>query len=204
MWRYVFLSALIGLALTLQVPRAGAQTSASVLVDDFFPQPLQGDQFWPQNRLGGDRGEIEGPGSGAVDWGEGVVTASITEGTDTWLGVWTSLNHPNAENIPLDFSAIFPSQILADYQGQVTGLRARVLDGQGTFKVELKAPDGSVAWQDSVTLNGGQQDLQFDLPELGEIQTLNWLVLGDSGDLVEVDGVELDVELPTLATGERA
>lgn len=205
MQRYVFLSALIGLALTLGAPsRAEAQTSTSVLVDDFVPQPLQGDQFWPHSRLGGDRGEIGGPGSGVVDWGEGVVTASITEGTDTWRGVWTSLNHPNAENVPLDFSAIFPPQILAGYQGRVTGIEVQVLDGQGAFKVELKAPGGSVAWQDSVSLSGGQQDLQFDLPELGEIQNLNWLVLGDSGDFVEVGRVELAVELPALATRDRA
>lgn len=201
---HLFLLILATLAVALQLPCvAQAEPSTNVLVDDFVPQPLQGDPFWFYNRLGGDRGEI-GSESGNVDWGEGIATATITEGTSTWVGVWTSLNHPNAENIPLDFSAIFPAQILPDYQGQVTGVRVRVLDGQGTFKVELKAPGNSLAWEDSVTLSGGQQDIQFDLPDLGEIQNLNWLVIGDSGDFVEVDRVELIAELPALTTQERA
>jgi hypothetical protein len=64
MQRYVLLSVLIGLALTSGAPpRAEAQTSASVLVDDYVPQPLQGNSSWFYNRLGGDRGEIGGPGS---------------------------------------------------------------------------------------------------------------------------------------------
>jgi len=204
-WRCFVLSFLTALAISLQAPSpAEAQTSTSVLVDDFVPQPLQGDQYWFFNRLGGDRGQIDGPGSGEVDWQEGFVTARITEGTDTWRGVWTSLNHPNIENVPLDFSAVFPPQIGADYQGQVASVNVRVLNGQGTFKVELKAPDGSIAWQDSVGLSGGQEDLQFDLLDLGEIQNLNWLVVGNSGDFVDVDRVELGVELPALAVGDRA
>jgi len=202
--RYVFLSVLIGLAVTLQVPsRAEGASSTNVLVDDFVPQPVQGEELWDYNRLGGARGEI-GSESGNVDWGQGFVRATITEGTDTWLGVWTSLNHPNAENIPLDFSAIFPSQIVADYQGRVTGVRVRVLDGQGTFKLEVKPWDGTPPWSESRALTGGQQDLPFNLPDLGEIQNLNWLVLGGSGDFVEVDRVELIVEVPALPTRERA
>ena len=36
----------------------------TLLVDDFAPQPRQGASVWPHNRLGGDRGRIEGPGGG--------------------------------------------------------------------------------------------------------------------------------------------
>jgi hypothetical protein len=203
--RLLMLPVLVALAIAPHVPsEVQAAPSTSVLVDDFAPQPLQGDQFWFYNRLGGDRGQISGPGSGVVDWGEGVVTATITEGTDTWIGVWTSLNHPIAENVGLDFSAILPSQILPDYQGSVTGVRFRVLDGQGTFQAEVQAPDLSLPWSGSVPLSGGQQDIPFDLPALGEARNLNWLVIGGSGDFVEVDRVELIVEVPALVTQERA
>ncbi|MCB0166635.1 MAG: hypothetical protein KDI79_20570, partial [Anaerolineae bacterium] len=64
----------------------------SILVDDFTPQPEQGKSFWFHNRLGGDRGAIEGPGSGNVIFGEGMVTAQINSGTDSLRGVWTALN----------------------------------------------------------------------------------------------------------------
>jgi len=197
---------LVAFAVAHQAPSgAQAEPSLSVLVDDFVPQPIQGEEEpWDYNRLDGNRGEIDGPGSGDVDWGEGVVTAKITEGTNTWMGVWTSLNHHNLDKVPLDFLAIFPPQILPDYQGRVTGLRVEVLNGQGTFEVKLEAADEPPAWVQSVALSGGQQDLQFVLPDLGEIQNLSWLVVGGSGDFVDVDRVELIVEVPALATPDRA
>jgi hypothetical protein len=51
------------------VATAGAVSDQqrTILVDDFAPQPIQGNQFWPLNRLGGDRGRIDGPGSGSVE-----------------------------------------------------------------------------------------------------------------------------------------
>ena len=142
MTRKLLILAMAALAVALQLPSgAQAEPSTSVLVDDFVPQPVQGDQFWFYNRLGGDRGQLDGPGSEIVDWGQGIVTATITEGTSTWVGVWTSLNHPITENVPLDFSAIFPSQIVPAYQGIITELRVGILDGQGTYQAELQAPD---------------------------------------------------------------
>jgi hypothetical protein len=91
-----------------------------ILVDDFEPQPEQwrpqpeqGEPFWPHNRLGGDRGPIHcsRPPSVTVTWGRGLVTATITTGTNTCAGVWTSLNHPISDCKPVNFSAIFPPQI---------------------------------------------------------------------------------------------
>ena len=54
---------------------AVSQTVA-IWIDDFSPQPQPGQTFWPHNRLGGDRGRIDGPGSGTVVWGQGRVTAT--------------------------------------------------------------------------------------------------------------------------------
>lgn len=179
-------------------------SSAVVLVDDFAPQPLQGDQFWFYNRLGGDRGQIDGPGSGSIVWGKGKVTATITGGTNTWIGIWTSLNHLIRESIPLNFSSIFPPQILPQYQGRVIGLRIDILDGKGTFQGELQAPSGSFLWRGSVPLSGGPQNVQFNLPPLGEIRNLNWIIIGNAGKFVEVDKVGLTVEVPSLSTATQA
>jgi hypothetical protein len=183
----------------------------SILVDDFAPQPMQGNQLWPHNRLGGDRGRIDGPGSGSVEWGKGAVTATITAGTDTGRGVWTSLNHPIRDHTPLDFSSIFPSQIISQYQGCITDLQVQVLDGDGTFQVELRARDPLspsqeiTRWSQSVVLGGGQQTISFDLSSegLGEIQNLNWIVTGSAGDFVVVDRVAFTATLPSLDMPEE-
>jgi hypothetical protein len=158
--------------------------TGTVLVDDFAPQPRQGEQFWTHNRLGGDRGRIDGPGSASVDWGSGAVTATITGGMNTWIGVWTSLNHPIRDCTPLDFS-----------------FQVELQHGENT-----SCPPQITKWKsENVTLSGGQQDLQFVLPiTLTEIQSLNWQVIGDPGDFVVVDQVELAVELPQLDTAEQA
>jgi hypothetical protein len=184
----------------------------TLLVDDFAPQPRQGETVWPHNRLGGDRERIDGPGSGSVIWGQGIVTATITGGTNSSRGVWTSLNHPILDCTPLNFAAIFPPQIKSEYQGRITGLRIQVLNGQGTFHVELQhgentaCPPQVTKWSSgNVSLTGGQQTLQFSLPlTLGAIQNLNWQVTGNAGSFVVVDQVEFIAEIPQLALPERA
>src|SRR5262249_54930521 len=140
---------------------ASGQQTAILLLDDFVPQPLQGEQFWFYNRLGGDRGQIDPGGSGTrtVEWGKGYVKATIIAGTNTFIGIFTAFNHPIRERIPLNFSAIFPSQIMAQYQGRVTSLRIQIADGKGTFQAELQTPDLSFPWRGSVTLRGGPQNL---------------------------------------------
>jgi hypothetical protein len=138
----------------------------AILVDDFEPQPRPGEQPWLHNRLGGDRGRIDGPGSGSVEWGKGVVTATITGGTNTHIGVWTALNHPIRDCTPLNFSSIFPPQIKPLYQARMTGLQIHALDGQGTLQVQLQigeptsCPPQTPVWTgENVTLSGGQQDI---------------------------------------------
>jgi hypothetical protein len=192
--------------------RIRVERAAALLVDDYTPQPIQGKTIWPLNRLGGDRGRIDGPGSGDVSWGHGVVTATITAGTNSSRGVWTSLNHPISDCVPLDFSALFPPQINPQYQARMKSLRIRVLDGRGTFRAELQhgepaaCPPQITRWSGpSVALSGGPQNLSFDLPlDLGEIQNLNWQLIGGPGDFVVVDQVELDAQVPYLTTRERA
>ena len=51
--------------------------SISVLVDDFEPQPYQGESVYFFNRLEGDRGAIN---DSILDWGNGQVTTTISSG----------------------------------------------------------------------------------------------------------------------------
>jgi hypothetical protein len=177
-----------------------------ILVDDFEPQPIQGEDFWKHNRLGGDRNRIDGPGGGTIEWGKGMATATISGGTNSWMGVWTSLNHPISDCAPLNFSSIFPPWIKSEYQGMITEIRVHVLDGQGDFQVELQNGEGTYCppqirkWgSERVNLTGGEQDILFALPPgLGEVQNLNWLVLGGAGDFVVVDRVELVAVMPIV------
>ena len=207
----------LGLASHDGVKAGQAQTTQwIVLVDDFVPQPLMDETLWYYNRMGGDRGQLDGwwdpgcscsyPGGGHVVWGQGVVTAAITQtqGSEAWVGVWTSFNHVITENVPLNFSAIFPEQILPAYQGSVSGLRLTILDGSGQLQVELQDPDLSPVWSETINLSGGPQTLFFDNLPTGDVRNLNWLVKGQVADFVVMDRVELEVTMPELTTAERA
>jgi hypothetical protein len=83
-------------------------------------------------------------------------------------------------------------------------LQILIRAGHGTFCTELQAPNLTFPWRECLPLTGGQQNLTFALPTLGEIRNLNWIVKGHLGDFVAVDQVTLSVEMPHLSTPERA
>jgi hypothetical protein len=149
------------------------KSTISILVDDFRPQPYQGASVYYYNRLGGDRGAIN---DGILDWGTGQVTTTISSG-NSWGGVWMSLNHPIREELPIDFSAVLPPQILPAHQSQITGITAVIVDGtpDRTFKLELK-DRGELRWKKEIALNGGPQVVSFDLPVLESINHLVWVL----------------------------
>ena len=70
-----------------------------------------------------------------------------------------SLNHPIREGLPINFSALLPTQILPAYQSWITGLNIRIEDGTPgrTFKLELKDKD-ETSWETEIILDGGVQD----------------------------------------------
>ena len=77
------------------------------------------------------------------------------------------------------------------YQSQIVGLTAIVADGtpDRTFKLELK-DRGALHWKKEVILNGGPQVVSSDLPVVGNINELLW-VLDDAsaGDYVVLERV---------------
>ena len=50
--------------------------SINILVDDFSPQPYQGEATYFFNRLEGDRGTIN---NAIMDWGKGQVTMTVSK-----------------------------------------------------------------------------------------------------------------------------
>jgi hypothetical protein len=147
--------------------------SIIILVDDFRLQPYQGEAVYFFNRLEGDRGAIN---NSLLDWGDGHVSMTISPG-NTWGGVWISLNHPLREGLSINFSAVLPAQIPPAYQSQITGLEVNIAGGSPDrrFKLELKNRD-DLHWKMETGLAGGAQTLSSDLPALGNINQLIWVL----------------------------
>jgi photosystem II stability/assembly factor-like uncharacterized protein len=169
------------------VIETSAPNSISILVDDFSPQPYQGETKYFYNRLEGDRGILN---NSNLDWGDGQVRMTISLG-NSWGGMWMSLNHPIREGLPINFSAILPLQINPIYQSKITGITVQIAGGTAgrTFRIELKNGN-DLRWKKEFTLDGGQQMISSGLPALGDINQLI-LVLDHAipGDYVVADRV---------------
>lgn len=173
----------------------------TILVDDFLPQPYPGDPVFFYNRLGGSRGALTNT---QLDWGVGRMTATM--GSGGWGGVWMSLNHPDIEKVPLNFSAILPTQILSPYQSAITGFSFGIVDGTpGTsLRLELKNK-GQVNWSQTVLLTGAPQALHFSLPAITDTTNLNWVMEPASvGDFVVVDRIAFTATMPVTDTAVQA
>ncbi len=179
-----------------------ANRSISILVDDFKPQPYPGESIYRFNRLDGDRGTLN---DSIVNWGNGQVTTTVASGS-FWGGVWMSLNHPLYEGLPIHFSAVLPAQILPDYQSRITGITVAVARGtpNRTFRLELK--EGSeYRWTSETALNGGRQVVSSDLPALGNINQLIWVLDGAAaGDYVVLDRVSFTATTQIMDTATAA
>jgi len=180
----------------------GAGRSFGLLVDDFTPQPYQGQALYFFNRLEGDRGAIN---DSLMEWGKGQVTTTVSA-ENSWGGVWMSLNHPIREGLPVNFSAILPPQIKPAYQSQITGITvviARSTPGRA-FWLELK--DGSqLRWRHGISLEGRQQTLNADLPALGNINQLVWVLdRAAPGDSVVIQRVSFTATTQITDTATAA
>jgi hypothetical protein len=181
---------------------ASPTRSLSILLDDFRPQPYQGGSVYFFNRLGGDRGTVN---NSILDWGYGQVTTTISSG-NSWGGVWMSLNHPIREGLPIAFSAVLPAQILPAYQSQITGVTAVIVDGTPgrTFKLELK-DRGELQWKEELVLDGGHQVVSSDLPALGDINELLWVLdHASAGDFVVLESVSFTATTKITDTATAA
>jgi hypothetical protein len=177
--------------------------TVTILVDDFTPQPYQGDTVYYYNRLEGDRGALNGS---AVAWGDGQATVTLAGG-QVWGGLWMSLNHPIREGQSINFSAILPAPILPQYQGRITEITISVGGGTPTktFRAELKDNANNFQWTHEMILSGERQTMRVDLPPLQDISQLV-LVLDHAaaGDFVVLDDVSLTAMTPVTDTATAA
>ena len=174
----------------------------SILVDDFKPQPYPKELKYPFNRLEGDRGAVN---DSIMVWGNGQVTSTIAAG-QTWGGGWLSLNHPLGEGLTINFSAILPAQIQPAYQSQITGLTVQIMRGtpDRTFRLELKE-HGEFRWTHAITLTGESQTIGMELPTLGEVNELVWILDGAAaGDTVILDSIAFTATTPITDTATAA
>jgi hypothetical protein len=185
------------------MPQIALFVNTQVRNDEFVQSPTyQGGSVYFFNRLGGDRGTVN---NSILDWGYGQVTTTISSG-NSWGGVWMSLNHPIREDLPIDFSAVLPSQILPAYQSQITGVTAVIVDGTPgrTFKLELK-DKGELQWKEELVLDGGHQVVSSDLPALGDINELLWVLdHASAGDFVVLESVSFTATTQITDTATAA
>jgi len=187
---------------TITKSDAPANRNIDILVDDFQPQPYQGNTAYYYNRMDGDRGSVSDT---LMDWEEGYAVMTIAPGS-TWGGFWLSLSHPIREGSTINFSALLPNPIKSKYQSKITALNIQVPEAtpNSTLKVELKNGN-AVQWLDQVTLNGGDQTVNFKLPAL---QHINHLVLvldqGQAGDYVVVKRILFTAETQISDTATAA
>ncbi len=183
---------------------ASAISNLNILVDDFHPQPIQGDDAYFYNRLGGDRGAL---GEAVLNYGQDSVTARIT---GTWGGMWTSLNHLQREGLPTDLSALLPDVISDSHQVQVTELVIEIADSRvtslnGSLKLELKNGDTVTNWVTNTKLTGNPQILTYTLPSMTDTTTLIWLLdQVNPNDFVEIDRISLTAVTPITNIAEQA
>ncbi|CAN5586237.1 hypothetical protein BH09PLA1_BH09PLA1_26970 [soil metagenome] len=184
-------------AQTVTVTEADSTSTPAVhdvLVDDYEVLPAS---VFGLDRLGANRGQIASIGA-TVDLLRGSASASITQ-AGGFAGIFSSLNHTNSEHLQLDAQAILPAQIKPEFQYRITAVTAQILDGQGTFQLELKNAANAVAWSGSVTLTGGPTSIRLAVPNsVGNVELLNWVITGPAGSFVKVDNVALETAGPQI------
>lgn len=160
-------------------------------VDDFEPQPIDGQPVYFYNRLEGDRGAIN---NALLTFGAGQMTTTVSTG-NIWAGAWLSLNHPIREQLSINLDAVLPHQILPEYQSAVTGIEAKVAAGtQGRpFRLELK-DCGALQWTGEALLSGEPQSVAFNLTNVGPANELLWVLdRAHAGDFVVLDSITFTV-----------
>ncbi len=170
-----------------------APPEVDITIDDYLPQPFQGDSDYYYNRVGGDRGALNNV---LLNYGVGQVRITIQSGT--WGGMWNSLNHPDRENAPIDFSAVLPAQILDQYHSQITDINVGIADSTPNVLLRTELKNGSIKnWQQSTQLTGESQKLSFALPIITDTTNLNFILEpASAGDYVVIDKITFTATNP--------
>jgi hypothetical protein len=172
-----------------------------VILDDFVPQPNQGDSTYIYNRLGGERDALN---NSQLDLGPGQLTTTLT---GSWGGLTTNFKHPEAEAAFIDFSAMLPSTIRSAYQSRITGLTAKIAGGTPGLSLTLILQNhlGKEQWSTETLLTGGQQTVSTDLPPLRDIRRFQWVIEGGTaGDYAVLDSISFTATTQITDTATAA
>ncbi|HYH63414.1 MAG TPA: hypothetical protein VD866_01815, partial [Urbifossiella sp.] len=181
---------------------ASGLSEYTITVDSFEALPLQGetqlDAYY--NNLNGDRGKVEN--NGVTTFRRGYVESTVTAATG-YAGVFESVNRTLADGRSLNFAALLNANIKPGFQYHATALEFEILDGTGSFKVELIDPNNTSLASFSSPLPGGPMTITIPLTNPpANVQSINWLVEGPVGSFVRVGRVGIAAEGPNL--GDRA
>ena len=137
----------------------------------------------------------------------GGVYANLSANSQSWAGVWHSLNGLARERVPMDLRAIYSPLIERGFQPRVTGVQAKV-NGTGKLKLEFKATaPGSASqvgeksvWERSFELKPAEYtqtlSAEVDSETVRFAQYLNWVA--EPGSRLHVDSISLRLELPEV------
>ena len=177
---------------------ADAAAASVAIVDDYTATSTE-DRPWYYTRIGTDRGPT-GEGEFNVEIGGGTAAVTVTDG---WAGVWTSLLHGGMTEDALPPTQLLGPYVKDEYQPRITGIEIDLVDGTGTFKIDLIGADGQALESHEFTLEGGERTVEMAVTTDAAIKALNWLVQGSGS--AAVDQVRLVLEQPDYASmAERA
>jgi hypothetical protein len=163
------------------------------------PEGQPASPFLRVTHLGTEYGPTGAPG--ALRWEPGRVVAEPRDGQRA--GAWHSLGREG-----LDFAAcyghIIPGAASKREAVRVSGIFVRAA-GDGTLRLELTAPDGTLLWQRVQAVQTAGDPKQYVLAcepgKLRRLKSLTWEA--EPGSRIEVDAVGLVVQFPPMSFGKR-
>jgi len=165
-----------------------------IIVDDY--KATSNYRQWYYSRIGTDRGKM-GSGNQSVTIGGGYASVSVNSG---WAGVWTRLMHTSSENDLISPTKLLGSYVKDKFQPKISGVEIDILDGIGSFKIELKGQNGQILHSKMFSLGGGTITLTFNVSPTNELKELNWLL--DGSGSVTVDEVRFVITAPSYKIEE--
>lgn len=158
--------------------------------------------FLAYTHLGTDFGFIgSNLGQESIGWEGDIVCATLPEGE--WGGMWHSLaGMGDDSDQTLDFSACYPSFILAKYQPRIVGCEIRAR-GKGAIKLEIKSARQETLFAKLYPVDTPEMRTFVEPLEPEKYKSakyLNWVA--ESGADVCIDSLSFIIEAPAVSFDE--
>lgn len=153
--------------------------------------------FVAYTHLGTDFG-FHGPGERFITWQQHRVCLSLENNTD-WAGMWHSLaGQASDAQAVFDFKKAYPAFIVPGCQPVVNALVVRAT-GKGLLKFEIKRPDQSLLWSESVPVDDAEPrpvSVPLSPAQLRDCKFLNWTA--EPGSDLSVSSLQFGMQLPAV------